>query len=385
MKKLITMACVALFATAAMGQTSDSYIVKTRGVKKVENRKTNATQQKQESEEKEEPTDFVGRNFPCYGLCDWNDGMKFMVLPEKYDMVVNTFREQTTNKEVSNGYLRRKIMIYNGHTTASNGRERMNFTCQDDGKKYYFELPHGHFEDYCYNKKGVPTLAYLGDVDIARSLLLGKTLVTTATDYCVDTDYESDGFEQIKVQKGQKVKVVAIGVGTRSFPVKIIVEDRNGKDFYQNVAMSKTNSGLRDDEFIVDNAKHLFYGSFMLEDEDERIQQQKVGDYGQYMNKTFHLNYPTGMKVTRNGSSRELTMAKGTTFRIDGMRQVRNSRYVTLTLTEVETGRRYNKDVTFTNEDVAGDIDGRREDYFDYLFTEGAGTTKKATTTRRRR
>ena len=226
-------------------------------------------------------------------------------------MLVNTFRDESNNKEVSNGYFRRKVMVYRGHAVGSNGRARLNFTCQDDNKQYYFELPNGNYEDYCYNKIGVPTLAYLGDVDIARSLLVGKTLVTTTTDYYVDTDYESDAADLVKVEKGQKVKVVAVGVGTRSFPVKIIVEGKDGSEFFQNVAMSKTNCGMRDDEFIVDNAKHLFDGSFTFEEEDERQQSASLGDYAQYMNKTVHLKYPTTMKVIRNGAgSRVVTMAK---------------------------------------------------------------------------
>ena len=387
MKKLITMGILALMTTTVMAQGSDSYIVKTKGVKKVETPKTDAKQVAgSTTQEADKPQDFVGRNFPRYGLCDWQDGMRFMVLPEKYDMLVNTFRDESNNKEVSNGYFRRKVMVYRGHAVGSNGRARLNFTCQDDNKQYYFELPNGNYEDYCYNKIGVPTLAYLGDVDIARSLLVGKTLVTTTTDYYVDTDYESDAADLVKVEKGQKVKVVAVGVGTRSFPVKIIVEGKDGSEFFQNVAMSKTNCGMRDDEFIVDNAKHLFDGSFTFEEEDERQQSASLGDYAQYMNKTVHLKYPTTMKVIRNGAgSRVVTMAKETTFRIDGMRPVRNSRYVTLTLSETVTGRLYTKNVTFNNENVTGDIDGQKEDYFGYLFSEGSGKTPVKTHTRRRR
>ena len=387
MKKLITMGILALMTTTVMAQGSDSYIVKTKVVIKVETPKNDAKQGAgSTTQEADKPQDFVGRNFPRYGLCDWQDGMRFMVLPEKYDMLVNTFRDESNNKEVSNGYFRRKVMVYRGHAVGSNGRARLNFTCQDDNKQYYFELPNGNYEDYCYNKIGVPTLAYLGDVDIARSLLVGKTLVTTTTDYYVDTDYESDAADLVKVEKGQKVKVVAVGVGTRSFPVKIIVEGKDGSEFFQNVAMSKTNCGMRDDEFIVDNAKHLFYGSFTFEEEDERQQSASLGDYAQYMNKTVHLKYPTTMKVIRNGAgSRVVTMAKETTFRIDGMRPVRNSRYVTLTLSETVTGRLYTKNVTFKNENVTGDIDGQKEDYFGYHFSQGSGKTPDKTHTRRRR
>lgn len=359
--------------TSAMAQSADSYIVKTKGVTKTE---AKVAKEKTEKEEETEGMDFVSQNFHYYSLCDWKDGMKFMVLPEKYDLVVNTFRDAGTGKEVPSGKMRRKIMIYNDHTVGPNGRSRMNFTCQDDNKKYYFELPNGEFEDYCYNKTGVPTLAYLGDVDIAREKLVGQTLITQATDYRIDVDYESDSYEEVKVEKGMAVKVVAVGVGTRSFPVKIIVADKNGKEFYQNVAISRTNSGLRDDEFIVDNVKFTFYGSFALQSE---VGEAKTpGDYAQYMNKTVYTKYATSMTSTGGNDNRVAKIAKQTTFVITGITPIANSNYVTLALTEVDTGRGYTKNVTFINENVAGDIDGQKEDYFDYLFGIGNAPAKSS-------
>ena len=123
--------------------------------------------------------------------------MKFMVMPEKYDMVVKTFRDPAQNgREVSSMTLRHKIMIYKGHTEGSDGHAHINFLCQDDNKMYYYEVPNGTFEDYCYGKMGVPTLAYLGDVDIAREMLIGKTLFTKTTLFRIDTEYDGDGFQE---------------------------------------------------------------------------------------------------------------------------------------------------------------------------------------------
>ena len=367
MKKLMIIAGLVLAATTATAQNADSYIVKTKGVKKTE-----AKAAKESSTKKEETTgtDFVSQNFPFYSLCDWQDGMRFMVLPEKYDLVVNTFRDAGTGKEVPSGRLRRKIMVYNNHTVGANGRARMNFTCQEDNKRYYFELPNGEFDDYCYSKAGVPTLAYLGDVDIAREKLMGQSLVTRTTDYRVDTDYESDSYEEVKVEKNMEVKVIAVGVGTRSFPVKIIVADKKGNEFYQNVAISKTNCGMRDDEFIVDNLKFTFYGSFDLMSGETQVS----SDYAQYMGKTIYTKYATSMTTKGGGKdNRVVKVPKLMAFRIDGMAPIHNSNYVTLTLTETETGRIYSKDVTFTNTSVVGDIDGQKEDYFGYLFGFGEG------------
>ena len=362
MKKLIVLAGMAFAASTAMAQSADSYIVKTKGVKKTEAKTVNT----KSNTEEVTGTDFVSQNFRYYSLCDWKDGMKFMVIPEKYDLIVNTFHDAGTGKEVASGKLRHKIMIYNNHSIGANGRERMNFTCQDDNKKYYFELPNGSFDDYCFSRLGVPKLAYLGDVDIAREKLKGHTLLTRATDYRVDVDYDSDNYEDVKVEKNMEVKVVDIGVGTRSFPVKIIVADKKGNEFYQNVALSKTNCGMRDDEFDVDNAKFLFYGSFDLVTGEIKVS----SNYAQYMGKTIYTKYATSMTTKGGGKdNRVVKVPKLMEFRIDGMAPIRNSDYVTLTLTETETGRTYSKDVTFTNDKVTGE----NEDYFGNLFGFGEG------------
>ena len=42
------------------------------------------------------PTDFISQNFRFYSLCDWKEGMKFMVMPEKYDLIVRRFSDAAT-------------------------------------------------------------------------------------------------------------------------------------------------------------------------------------------------------------------------------------------------------------------------------------------------
>ena len=165
--------------------------MKTRNAKKkvaVENLLTETTV----VEEDEGATDFVSQNFKFYSLCDWKEGMKFMVVPEKYDMVVKTFHDASTGKEVSSMSLRHKIMIYEGHSEGSDGRSHIDFLCQDNNKKYYYEVPSGSFDDYCYGKMGVPTLAFLGDVDTARVKLMDKLLLTKTTKYRIDTNYDTE-------------------------------------------------------------------------------------------------------------------------------------------------------------------------------------------------
>lgn len=374
MKRIAFFAGMTLAVITATGQ--NSYIVKTKGAKKTITAKT-GTETKEDSKEKK-ARDFVDDNFRYHSMCDWNEGMKFMVLPEKYDLIVNTFCNAATGKEVSSGRLRYKIMIYKGQSEGPDGRAHVDFICQDDSTAYYYEVPNGSFEDYCYGKLGVPTLAYLGDVDIARTKLMGAKLYTKTTLYRVDTQMDGDGYEEITVPKNEEVTVKAIGVGTRSFPVKIIVEDKNGKQFYQNVAMSKTNSGMRDDEFIMDNTKFTFKGSFELIDANVAA----TGEYAQYIGKQVHTRYATDME---NTDGEQVRIARLSSFTIVRIQPQSNTNYVKMTLKSLSSGNEYTKQVTFVNDNVAGDIDGYKEDYYNYLFNAGAANLSKIPAERRKK
>ena len=371
MKRLFLSMGLTLAFVVGYAQTPNDYIVKTKGAKKTYVG-SHVVDARVPDKRENEPTDFVGKHFKFYSLCDWKPGMKFMVMPEKYDLIVKTFCDAATGKEVSSMKLRYQIMVYQGHTVSSEGHARINFKCEGDGRMYYYEVLNGTFEDYCYNKLGVPTLAYLGDVDIAREKLIGKKLLTKSTVYYVDTDNESDGFKEVKVPMNQEVTVRQVGVGTRSFPVKIIVEDGKGNEFFQNVALSKTNSGMRDDEFVMDNVRHAFYGSFGVVDDIMAVS----GTYDDYIDKTVHTKYVTGMISKGDGRERTVRVPKLTTFIIDKITPLRGD-HVTLSLTEVESRRQYFKDVIFNSEDYLIDSSDDREQLFGYLFAMGQGVARQ--------
>ena len=343
----------------------NDYIVKTKGAKKVVSASVSQTADgKGEAQQEEEPEDFIAANFKFRALCDWTPGMRFMVLPDKIDYIVNTFCDAATNKEVGNGTMRYRIMEYTGHSTNSIGRSNINFRCLDDSKDYYYQIPNGSFEDYCYNKMGVPTLAYLGDVDVAREKLKGMTVATNIGTYYVDTELNGDGVETIDVPIGTVVKIVNVGVGTRQFPVKLIVADKNGKEFFQNLALSRTNCGMRDDEFQGDNQAHLIRKAFILPDDKDLA----AGIYGSYVGKTIYTKYNTLMNM-ENGA--EVSVDRLTTFTIRGMAALSEGSRARVTLYNTEEGILLTKEVQMENVSVTGDIDGQREDYFKYLFGEG--------------
>ena len=374
MKRVILLAISAMMLTAMSAQ-ENSYIVKTRSAKQ----KAAATAQLAGTtalpEEEETATDFISQNFKYYSLCDWKEGMKFMVMPEKYDLIVKTFCDAGTGKEVSSMTLRHKIMTYQGHHESADGHSRLNFYCQDNGKTYYYEIPNGSFDDYCYGKMGVPTLAYLGDVDIAKEKLMGKRMYTKGTIYRIDTEYDGDGYREIRVPKDKEVTVTAVGVDSRSFPVKIIVEDDEGNEFYQTLAMSKTNSGMRDDEFIMDSLKHIFYNSFELQDVIMAVNKNFVS----YIGKAIHNQHATKMLTKGDGKDRTVTVPKMTTFRVDNTIVQAGTPKIMLQMTEMESRRPYYKEVVFQSPDELADRNISMEDYFGYIFAMGEGVTRETT------
>ena len=214
MKRTIFAACMAIAFLTASAQ-SNSYIVKTKGVKKSAQTHMQDELAEAQQDEEEASQDFISQNFKYHSLCDWEKGMKFMVMPEKYDLVVKTFTDASTEKEVSSMTLKYKIMVYQGHDESKDGHARINFICQDNGKPYYYEIGYGTFDDYCFQKMGVPTLAYLGDVDIAKEKLMDKTLFTKTKHYRIDTEYDGEGYQDVEVDADMEVKVVAVGVGSR--------------------------------------------------------------------------------------------------------------------------------------------------------------------------
>ena len=331
MKRTLLATCVAFLFMTAYAQ-ENSYIVKTRGALQ----KSELQLADQEGED-ETAVDFISQNFKYQSLCDWKEGMKFMVIPDKYDLVVKTFTDASTDKDVSNVKLRHKIMIYQGHEENGEGHERINFLCQDDNRKYYYDIT-GTFDDYCYEKQGIPTLAYLGDVDIAREKLVNKEVYTKTDVYRIDTEIDGDGYKNVLVDKDVMVKITAVGVGTRDFPVKIIVEDGDGNEFYQNVAISKTNCSLN-----INSSNYRFF-----------------------LGKIIHTKYPT--KLLNEFSKKLQSIPRLTEYQIEAINPHKNSDKFTVKLKNTTIGTYFYTDVIL-DEYLAQD----QTEYFGYLFAMGPG------------
>ena len=363
MKRMIFTAFMAIAFLAASAQ-SNPYIVKTKGAKKsAESHMADVIAEAQQEEE-ENSQDFISQNFKFHSLCDWTDGMKFMVMPEKYDLVVKTFTDATTGKEVNSLTLKYKIMIYKGHTETQDGHTRINFICQDNNKPYYYEIGYGSFEDYCFQKTGVPTLAYLGDVDIAKDKLMDKILYTKTKYYRIDTEYDGEGYQDVEVDPDMEVKVVAIGVGSRRFPVKIIVEDNDGNQFYQNVTMSKTNCGMRDDEFVGDDARYLFNNSFELQDDIMSISSKT---FKLFIGKVIHTKFP--MKMLNEVTSKQQSIPRLAEYKIESITPHKNDDMATVKLKNTILGNFFYAECYLDQYKCVDEPDK----FFGYLFAPGPG------------
>lgn len=311
---------------------------------------------------------FLNDNFPYLSMCDWEYGMRFMVVPGERDVTMRTFTDSITGREVGTGELRHKIMEYMGHQTTERGWFRLLFHCVDNEKTYYYEVRNFSFEEYCIKVQGgVPALAYLGDVDKARELLIGHELWLKLPTVYRDRQNSARGYEEKQLRSDQHVTITKIGVGTREYPVKIIFQTDDGELFFQTVAMSRTNSGMLDDEFVTSKAHHYFANAFSLgSDTDAR----SASVAGQLKGKKITTRRAT--RMTHAGSNKNIT--QGTTFTVMDVTARPNSNYYTLRL-QNKQGVIYQKDVTWVNDNVAGNIDGNDEAYFPELFSIGTTYT----------
>ena len=136
------------------------------------------------------------------------------------------------------GDLKHKIFEYLGSEITERGFVHFNFECE--GQQYYHELKNTTLEQYCLKPKaGIPTLAYLGDVDIAKELLERQTLYMRTNKVRIDDPNSTSGYKEVPIGMNEEVTVTAVRVGSRAYPVKIVFQDKKGNTYYQPVAISK--------------------------------------------------------------------------------------------------------------------------------------------------
>lgn len=327
-----------------------------------------STNTKQNSSTIESPEKrFIDDHFKYYNLCDWTPGMKFMVIPERKDMIIPTFKSAENDKDIDSGVLKYKIMEYLGTEITERGAIHFNFDCE--GKQYYHEVKNITLNQYCMKPKaGIPTLAYLGDVDIAKDVLEGTTLYMRTNKVRVDDANSTNGFREVPINLNEKVTVTAIGVGSRAFPVKIVFSDSKGNTYYQPVAISKTNCGMVDADFIMENKNKYFPNSFSFSDANAKKSEDLMSQYGK---KVVYLKAATDCT---DETDNEVKLPRYTQFIVNDIIAANGTPYVTLVLA-ASNNKIYKYKVTFTHTNVVNTI-LRNDSYFADIFGIGNLRTK---------
>jgi hypothetical protein len=189
-------------------------------------------------------------------------------------------------------------------------------------------------------------------------------LYTKTKLYRMDTEYDGEGYQEVLVDQDMVVKVVAVGVGTRNYPVKIVVEDNAGNQFYQNVTMSRTNCGTRDDEFEGDEARFLFNNSFELQDDIMSISSR---NYKIFVGKVVHTKIP--VKMLNEVTNKQQAIPRLAEYRIESITPHKGDDMATVKLKNTTLG-------TFFFADCYLDqykSEAHPEQFFGLIFAPGAG------------
>ena len=127
-------------------------------------------------------------------------------------------------------------------------------------------------------------------VDIAKELLEGQTLYMRTNKVHIDDPNSISGYKEVPIGINEEVTVTAVGVGSRAYPVKIVFQDKRGNTYYQPVAISKTNCGMADSDFIMENKNKYFPNSFSFSDANTKKSKNLMSKYGK---KTVYLKAET--------------------------------------------------------------------------------------------
>ena len=189
-------------------------------------------------EPKQDTTAFM-KNFPTILPQDWKDGMKFIVAPSDFDSKLELYKygkseNGSYNDRISQKDFEWKIFKflrfeYRDATVRDEIIKRVIFIFENDGEEYEWNpyVSQEKLKDIG-NILILRGLVYLGDIDKAKELLVGKTF------YTLYKNGEDEKFIQ--------VKITDVGLGDSSMPIRIIYELPNGEKSEILASFSKTNS-----------------------------------------------------------------------------------------------------------------------------------------------
>lgn len=273
MMKRITFILLCLMGSITAATAQNDYLVQTP-----QHKNNNLSEEEQ----------FVEENFPLKTLCSWTPGLRFMFIPDGNDMFVPIFSSYETGKEADSSKLKHKIFEFQGTEEiakethiGTNYSTHFIFSC--DGEKYYYAIKGHRLNEICEQnpRASINGLVYLPDVDAARSLLIGKVVYTKFTSARIDDTNSYAGYKTVSVPKDEKVTITNIGVGSKSYPVKVVFEDSKGNSYYVEVALSRTNSGMDKSDFQADKKTKYFPNAFSFNNQQamtiENLKSKYIG------------------------------------------------------------------------------------------------------------
>lgn len=182
--------------------------------------------------------------------------MKFMFAPSSRDMFLPTLSKYDTEKGINNSELKHKILTFTGtEEKAQKISDDINYSTrfifEYEGEKYYYEVKNMRLDEICIKapRTEINGLVYLKDVDTARELLIGKTVYIQSETARVDDANNYSGYRDVAIPLNTEATITAVGVGSQAYPVKIIFKDTQGRSYYLEVALSRTNSGMDISDF----------------------------------------------------------------------------------------------------------------------------------------
>ena len=313
----------------------------------------------------EDETQFVVQNFPYYTICGLQAGQKFMLVAENSYGIVSTLKSSATGRDVSNSKLQYKILAFSkteevkretyiGESTST------HFIFEAEGETYYHEVKNKALADICASnsRAAISNLVFLGDVDIARELLTGKTLYTKVATAQID-DATAMGSREVNIARNLEVTVTAVGVGTRDCPVKIVFEDRNGNAYFRNVMFSKTNAGLQNSDLTGANSEKFFPNVFAFVDKEAKTAEDVRA---KYIGRAAYPKQTVGVQQVGEGMQ---TLLRYTSLVIKDLIPSMPGTMATLKLADRQ-GNEYTVEV-----DLKYNIIIRNDNYMDDMFGYG--------------
>lgn len=324
---------------------------------------------------------FLQNNFPLIILCKWTAGMKFMFAPTPKEQFIPIFSSYDNEKEIDNTTLKEQILVFTGVeekaanlSVGTNYNTRFIFECQ--GKKYYYEIKNMSLDEICHKnpRASIPGLIYLKDVDTARELLIGKVVYIQSSTVYIDDANNYSGYKEVTIAPNSRAVITAVGVGNKNYPVKVVFEDVNGRSYYLDVAMSRTNSGMDIVDFQASKKMKLFLHAFSFSDKKANSTESLINKYTNlsvYPKKSIEARHYT--QIDGEASNNRIHLFRYTPFIIKKVKLGQSGTLASLELAnshgqlfEVEVDLKYN--VITKNENFIEDLFGMGDIHKQYPY-----------------